>query len=125
MDTEEECKRDCKTEERGCTCGRICPECGGIKKQLNVFSKTFWNLFLMKIFRNFASMKFQWLLLLYIPVIWGMLNLIPGAKEPTPWISATTGLGFLGAGFITLATSRIIARTKLTNGTNGELDTDK
>jgi len=125
MVTIEEDKCECKTEEHECVCGKICPECGGVKKQLNVFSKTFWNLFLMKVLRNFASMKFQWLLLLYIPVVWGMLNLIPGAAEPTPYISAKIGLGFLGVGFVTLATSRIIARTKLTNGTNGELDTDK
>jgi hypothetical protein len=73
--------------------------------------------------RNVASMKFQWLLLLYIPVIWGMFNMMPDNK--TPWISATIGLAFLGGGFVTLATSRIVARTKLANGTNGDLDTDK
>jgi len=32
---------------------------------------------------------------------------------------------FYRGGFIVLATSRIIARTKLTNGTNGDLDTEK
>jgi len=108
-----------------CICDKLCPVCGGRKNELSVFGKTFIDLWLMKLFRNVASMKFQWLLLLYIPVIWGMFNLVPGTKEPTPWISATAGLGFLGAGFITLATSRIIARTKLTNGTNEDLDTEK
>jgi hypothetical protein len=108
-----------------CICGKICPTCGGTKKKLSVFGRTFIDLWLMKLFRNVASMKFQWLLLLYIPTIWGMFNLIPGAKEPTPWISAEVGIGFLAGGFITLATSRIIARTKLTNGTNGDLDTEK
>lgn len=108
-----------------CICNKICPVCGGHKKELNFFGKIFFNLWLRKIFRNIASMKFQWLLLLYIPTIWGMFNLIPGVKEPTPWISADVGLGFLGAGFVVLATSRIIARTKLTNGTNGDLDTER
>jgi len=108
-----------------CICNKICPICGGRKKELSIFSKTFFDLWLMKLFRNVASMKFQWLLLLYIPTIWGMFNLIPGTEVPTPWISAEVGLGFLGAGFVTLATSRIIARTKLTNGTNGDLDTEK
>ena len=108
-----------------CVCDKICPVCGGHKKKLSVFSKTFIDMFLQKLLRNIASMKFQWLLLLYIPTIWGMLNLIPGMTEPTPWISAEVGLSFLGGGFVVLATSRIIARTKLTNGTNGDLDTEK
>jgi hypothetical protein len=107
-----------------CICNKICPVCGGRKKELSVFSKTFVNLWLMKLLRNIASMKFQLLLLLYILVYRGMFNLIPGT-EATPVISATVGLSFLAGGFVTLATSRIIARTKLTNGTNGDLDTEK
>lgn len=120
--SEEEHNCECVKE---CICNKICPVCGGRKNELSAFSKTFVDLWLMKIFRNIASMKFQWLLLLYIPTIWGMFNLIPNAPVPTPWISATVGLSFMGGGFITLATSRIIARTKLTNGTNGDLDTEK
>lgn len=81
----------------------------------------------MKLFRNIASVKYQWLLLLYFPVIWGMFNIKPYSTES--WISAGVGLSFLGAGFITLATSRIIARTKLTESTEdidkGTLDTDR
>ncbi len=111
-------------EDCRCTCGMTCPGCGCIK-QLSIFNLTFWDKWLQKIFRNAASMKFQWLLLLYIPTIWGMFNIQEGTDPQTPWISATIGLGFLGGGFVTLATSRIIARTKLANGTNGELDTDK
>jgi hypothetical protein len=110
-----------------CTCGRVCPICKGLKREeLSVFNKTFWDLFLQKMLRNLASMKFQWLLLLYGPVVWGMFNLIPGTK--IPWISATEGLSFLGGGFITLALGRIYAKTKLKeNGDNGsvELDTDR
>ena len=111
--------------EKECVCDKICPTCGGRKKGLSIFNLTFWDMFIQKLFRNVASMKFQWLLLLYVPVIWGMFHTIPGVKEATPWISAATGLAFLGGGFITLATSRIIARTKLANGANGDLDTDK
>lgn len=92
-----------------------------MNEELSFFSKRFWDLWLMKIFRNFASMKFQWMLLLYVPVIWGMFN-IKNATEP--WIPAVAGLSFLGGGFITLAASRIIARTKLTENGN-EFDTDK
>jgi hypothetical protein len=60
-----------------------------------------------------------------------MFNLkppVPPAVVGEPWISATLGLGFLGGGFITLATSRIIARTRLTDSESPEsqeLDTDK
>lgn len=93
--------------------------------KITFFGKNFWDIWLQKIFRNFASMKFQWLLFLYIPVIYGMFNApIESATEFVPYISASLGLTFLGGGFITLATSRIIARTKLTES-NDSLDCDK
>jgi hypothetical protein len=87
--------------------------------------KKFWRLWFQKILRNVASMKFQWLLLLYIPVIWGMFHLNVVTNEP--WISSVVGLGFMGGGFITLATSRLLARTRLTEDVNEEdnLDTEK
>lgn len=113
--------------EKVCNCGKLCPVCGGVvRKELSVGNSTFWDLWAQKLLRNIASMKFQWLLLLYIPTIYGMFTNQPGTSPPTPWISATLGLGFLGGGFVTLATSRIIARTRLTNGPeNGGLDTEK
>ncbi len=83
---------------------------------ISVFDKTFWDLWLQKIFRNIASVKYQWMLLIYIPVIWGMFNIVPGTDKP--WISDIAGLSFLGGGFITLATCRIIAKTKLTEDDN-------
>jgi hypothetical protein len=93
-------------------------------EKISIFKKTFWDLWLQKCFRNVASVKYQWMLLLYIPVIWGMFNINGLTNEP--WISATEGLTFLGGGFITLATSRLIARTKLVeNKGEEELDTDK
>lgn len=92
-------------------------------EKITWFGKSFWDLWLQKIFRNLASVKYQWLLLLYVPVIWGMFHINEATK--LPWISATVGLGFLGGGFVTLATSRIISKTKLTENGNGELDTDK
>lgn len=95
----------------------------GIMSDISFFNRSFWNLWLMKIFRNIASVKYQWMLFLYIPVLWGMFNL--NEKTGDPWISATLGLGFLGGAFITLATSRIIARTKLTEDSNLNFDTEK
>jgi hypothetical protein len=95
-----------------------------MKQKLSVFKSTFWDFFLQKCLRNLASVKYQWLLFLYIPTIWGMFNLNP--KTEQPWISAALGLGFLGGGFITLATSRIIAKSKLTEDDDVEsINTDK
>ena len=100
-------------------------------REISFFRKSFWDLWFQKIFRNFASMKFQWLTLLYIPTIWGMFHIPPGGKEP--WVSASVGFTFLGGGFVTLAITRIIARTKLVEDSgdedsldrSGNLDTDK
>ncbi len=104
-----------------CVCGTACHSCG-CTKQLSISNMTFWDLWLMKIFRNFASMKFQWLLFLYVPTVWGMFNIRPGTNMP--WISAALGLGLLGGGFVTLATSRLIARTKLTESKHDDFDTE-
>jgi hypothetical protein len=106
-----------------------------MSKKITVFGLSFWDLWWQKMFRNIASMKYQWLLFLYIPVIWGMLHTIPGTTPPMQWIPPTVGLGFLGGGFVTLALARIVARTKLTENGNGNeesaegpggpLDTDR
>jgi hypothetical protein len=91
---------------------------------LSVFGLKFWDLWFQKCFRNVASLKCQWLVALYIPIIWGMFNYPPGGKEP--WISAVVGLGFLGGGFLTLALGRIAANTSLTKDDDpAVLNTDK
>ena len=90
--------------------------------KLSIHDGTFWDLWFQKVFRNFDSVKYQWLLFMYVPVIWGMFNINELTK--LPWISATEGLTFLGGGFITLATSRIIAKTALIEPKVKELDTD-
>ena len=93
-------------------------------EKISIFKRTFWDLWFQKCFRNVASVKYQWMLLLYIPVIWGMFNI--NVVTNKPWISSTEGLAFLGGGFITLATTRIIARTKLVENKGEEdLDTDR
>ena len=115
---------DCIKE---CICDMKCPVCGGARKQPSILNSSFWDIWAQKILRNVASMKFQWLLLLYIPTIYGMFHKIPEVTPVTMYISPALGMGFLGGGFITLATSRIIAKTKLKE--NGDapqvLDTDK
>jgi hypothetical protein len=114
-------------EVRMCNCNKTCLICGGLKKiELSIFDRTFWDLWIQKLLRNFASMKFQWLLFLYAPTVWGMFHIMPGTNEP--WISASIGLGFLGGGFVTLALGRIYAKTKLRengNDSHDELDTDQ
>jgi len=80
-------------------------------KKISAFNKTFWDLWIQKVFRNVASVKYQWMVFIYLPVIWGMFHLSPVTNAP--WISDIAGLTFLGGGFITLATCRIIAKTKL------------
>lgn len=86
---------------------------------LSFFKLNFWDLWLQKIFRNFASVKYQWLSILCVIVTYGMFN--EGLTEGQPWISATLGLGFLGGGFITLALGRLMARTSLKeSGGKGE-----
>jgi hypothetical protein len=91
--------------------------------EISFFNKTFWDLWFQKIFRNIASVKIQFLLIFLALIIYGMFNC--PADSVVPWISAKLGLGFLGGAFITLATTRIIARTKLIEPSNGELDTEK
>ena len=100
-------------------------KCNCEAEKLSILKSNFWDLWTQKLLRNIASMKFQWLVILYVPVVWGMFHMNEAIEPAAPWISAELGLGFLGGGFITLATSRIIARTKLTNGTNSDMDTDK
>lgn len=97
----------------------------GIDKDASFFNRTFWDLWFQKIFRNFASVKYQWLILLYIPIIWGMFNVIPDTKPLERWISPELGLGFLGGGFVTIALGRIIVKTRLTESESEDLlDTD-
>ena len=113
-------------ESKECNCGKVCEDCGGTSTlHLSAFRRDFWDLWIQKMFRNVASMKFQWMVILCAIVVYGMFFKTMPGDNTKPMIDATLGLGFLGGGFITLATSRIIARTKLTEPSNGDLDTDK
>jgi len=75
--------------------------------------KVFWRLFFQKLLRNFASMKYQWLTLLYIPIIYGMFS---GRWVDGQWIGkieSVEGLSYLGGAFVTVMGIRIYAKTKL------------
>ena len=90
-----------------------------MSEQLSVFGKDFWDLWLMKHLRNIASIKYQFLIAFFVLIAYGMFNVGPSGM---PWISDGKGLGFLGGGFLALATTRINSKTKLTE--NNDMDTD-
>lgn len=94
-------------------------------EKLSVRNWTFWDLWLQKILRNLASMKFQMLLLLYVPVIYGIFS---GHWDSHMWyskIDPKIGLGFLGGGYVTLALGRVYAQTKLIENGNKQTNNDK
>lgn len=87
---------------------------------LSIFKIKFWDLWIMKLLRNVASIKYQFMMAFFIMIVYGMFNVSPFGG---PWIPATVGLSFLGGGFVALATARVISKTNLTE--NEEFDTDK
>jgi len=90
-------------------------------ENLSIWKGRFWDLWLMKFFRNIVSIKYQFMIAFFILIGYGMFTINTLTK--LPWISAASGLAFLAGGFITLATARVVARTKLKE--DKELDTDK
>lgn len=83
-------------------------------------SKEFWVLWWSKFFKNIVSMKFTWLFLLYVPIVYGMFQ---GKWVDGFWIAKippVTGCALLGGGFITLAVSRVYAKTKLRENGSAE-----
>ena len=101
------------------------------KKKLIVsaFDRNFWDLWLQKLLRNVASVKYQWLFFLYILVVYGIFDGVwVGEGESLRWVSKISpivGLSFLGGGFVTLAGTRLIAKTSLTDCDSDDMNTDK
>jgi hypothetical protein len=91
--------------------------------KISFFNKMFWDLWLQKIFRNVASVKFQWMAVLYLTTIFAMFTMNP--VTGTAWLSTELGFGFLGGGFVTFCTARIIANTSLTESKDDDIDTDR
>jgi len=72
-------------------------------------------------------MKFQLLIMLYIPTMYGIFKgQWNAAGEWMSIISPETGLAFLGGGYVTLALGRIYAQTRLKgqNDPDENLDTE-
>lgn len=78
---------------------------------LSVFKVRFWDLWLQKIFRNLASVKYQLLISFYWLVVYGMF--FARDLHGNPIISSTAGLTFLGGGFVSIATARLIVKSSL------------
>lgn len=99
------------------------------KGRITIYDGSFWDLWFQKIFRNIASVKYQFMVAFFTIVTAGMFFV---SIDGVPLISPSLGLGFLGGGFVALATSRIYIRTKLTDADEEEehdrklrkLDTD-
>jgi len=78
---------------------------------ISVFNRSFWDLWIQKIFRNISSIKYQFMVAFFWLVSYGMF--VEKNPDGTPFISATSGLAFLSGGFITLVTSKLLVRTSL------------
>lgn len=92
-----------------------------MSEQPSIFNRSFWDLWIQKMLRNIASVKYQFMLLFVVIIVVGMFK--EGYTKGEPFISAAAGLSFLAGGFITFATARIVANTKLTE--DNDFNTDK
>lgn len=88
-------------------------------EKITIFNRSFWDLWIQKIFRNIASVKYQFMVAFLVIVVAGMFYV---QIDGEPLISATLGLSFLGGGFISLASARIYIRTKLREDVSEEPD---
>lgn len=88
---------------------------------ISVFNKSFWDLWAQKMLRNVASIKYQFMVAFFWVIVYGMYYKTGSDGEYL--IGTVEGLGFLGGGFISLATARLAARTSLfePKKKNGEL----
>lgn len=98
--------------------------CGHCKyTEISIFDRSFWDLWLQKILRNLASVKYQLLILYSVVIVYGMYFKVDSAGNP--YIGSAEGLAFMGGGFISLITARLAARTSLFEPPESHLDTDK
>lgn len=91
-------------------------------EKISFFNRSFWDLWLMKVFRNLASVKYQFMVSFFVIIVYGMFFAVTSNNEPL--IGPVAGLSFLGGGFISLATARIVMRTSLTDNKEDTMDTD-
>lgn len=92
-------------------------------EKVSMWDRSFWDLWMQKILRNFASVKYQFMVAFFIVVIYGMFG--AEAADGKPALSMVEGLAFMGGGFITLVTSRIAMRSSLFPPKDDGMDTDR
>ena len=92
-------------------------------EKVSMCDRSFWDLWGQKILRNFASVKYQFMIAFFSVVTYGMFwaDKIDGK----PMLGMTEGLAFLSGGFITLVTSRVVMRSSLFPPSDTGMDTDK
>lgn len=78
---------------------------------LSVFKIRFWDLWLQKLLRNLASVKVQLMISFYWFVVYGMF--FAKDQHGDPIIGAIAGLSFLGGGFVSIATARLMVKSSL------------
>lgn len=92
-------------------------------EKVSAFNRSFWDLWIQKIFRNFASIKYQFMVAFFWLIVYGMF--FAKDADGDPYIGVAAGLGFLSGGFITLVTSRMLVRTSLFETKEHDIDTDR
>jgi len=92
-------------------------------EKVSMWDRSFWDLWMQKILRNFASVKYQFMVAFFTVVIYGMFG--ADTADGTALLSMKDGLLFLGGGFITLMTGRIAMRSSLIAPSTDGMDTDK
>jgi len=85
------------------------------QEKVTIFNGSFWDLWIQKLLRNIASVKYQFMVAFFVIVVAGMFYV---KVDGSPLISPSLGLSFLAGGFVTLATARIYIRTRLTEEEN-------
>jgi len=92
-------------------------------EKLSIRDWSFWDIWIQKLLRNIASVKYQLLVMYSTIIIIGMF--VEKTKTGEPFISATAGLAFLSGGMITLIGTRLVARTNLFPPKDDGMDTDR
>ena len=89
---------------------------------LSIFAARFWDLWLMKIFRIVASMKFISMVLVYAPIV---ILMFSGSWVEGVWVakvSTTVGVSAITGGLVTLILGRVYADTRLIQDHSNTLD---
>lgn len=92
-------------------------------KTISIFDRSFWDLWVQKILRNFASMKCQFIWGIFWLVCYGMFHCKDKVGDFV--ISPTLGLGFLSGGFIALLGAKLAVKTSLFESPTDPLDSDQ